>query len=729
MKLTYLLLGLVLFDSFTHYLLHWVLLLYCPFRNISFIWLLSCIRFPLTSGAAVGLLKKWDTHPGSVGTFHAFLYSVILCFISPVYETWKQMLLLKSPEIHSVLHLSLVMHLASAAAVLLWEFLSLAETSLLGKKYGEDAHKGDTQKADKATFRRLLVYSRPDVIPLCVGFTALILADIMDTFIPYYTGKVIDILGSKHKQDEFYVAIFLMSLFSVGSSVCSGLRSGLLTYTLSRLNRRIRNLLFQSIVQQEIGFFEFNKTGGLTSRLSLDTAAMSRSISAYVNLFLRSVLKTLGISYFMFRLSWQLTLLTLIKSPVFGLAQKFYNQYNQKLVQNVQDSIARDNDIAGEAVSCIKTVRSFATEEEEIQRYNANLDITYQLRRKRDVGQATYSFIMGVIQLSLQVAMLYFVHGLIQEGLMSTGNFVAILLYQADLESYIQRMIQLFGAIMSSVGAAEKVFDYLDREPCVSTDGKLTSEELKGHILFNSVSFSYPTRPEQQVLMNVSFELKPRQITALVGPNGSGKTTCVRLLERFYEPNFGEIFLDGIPLNEFDHKFLHSKIALVEQEPVLFAASIKDNISYGLSNCSIDDVIAAAQKANAHSFIQGLEKGYETDVGEKGGQLSAGQKQRIAIARALIRKPQILVLDEATSCLDPESEHLIIEAVSRMKDQTVLVIAHRLKTVEKANKIIVIENGSVIEEGTHIDLMKNQSRYYQMIQKIFGQSGIQENVS
>ncbi|MBN3283641.1 ABCB9 protein, partial [Polyodon spathula] len=218
---------------------------------------------------------------------------------------------------------------------------------------------------------------------------------------------------------------------------------------------------------------------------------------------------------------------------------------------------------------------------------------------------------------------------------------------------------------------------------------------------------------------SVSFELRPGEITALVGPNGGGKSTCVCLLERFYQPQSGEILLDGAPLQDYQHSYLHRKIALVGQEPVLFAGSIKDNIGYGLPDCSLERAQEAARRANAHSFVTSLEHGYNTDAGEGGGQLAGGQKQRIAIARALVRNPQLLILDEATSCLDIESEHAIQESLSRTRGQTVLVIAHRLETVEKADHIIMIEGGEVREQGTHQELMRREGSYHRLVQGLF----------
>ncbi|XP_055486778.1 ABC-type oligopeptide transporter ABCB9-like, partial [Leucoraja erinacea] len=263
--------------------------------------------------------------------------------------------------------------------------------------------------------------------------------------------------------------------------------------------------------------------------------------------------------------------------------------------------------------------------------------------------------------------------------------------------------------------AAEKVFEYLDREPRVRTDGTLVPESLQGHLEFKDVTFSYPAKPDVQVLQDVSFEVRAGEVTALVGPSGGGKTTCVSLLQRFYEPQSGRILLDGRPIQEYDHKYYHSKVALVGQEPTLFALSVRDNIRYGLDHCPQADVAAAAQSASARNFIERMDHGFDTDVGEAGGQISAGQKQQIAIARALVRQPRILVLDEATSSLDAHTELSIQRALAREPAAAALVIAHRLTTVQRADRIVVLEGGRVVERGTHPQLMELGGCYSRLV--------------
>ncbi|KAG8127395.1 hypothetical protein E2320_014306 [Naja naja] len=419
-------------------------------------------------------------------------------------------------------------------------------------------------------------------------------------------------------------------------------------------------------------------SGALTSRLSNDTVKMSRSVPLNTNVFLRNLIKAIGLYIFMIGLSWRLTLLMLIETPLMMAVQKVYNVRHQALLKAIQDSMARSGEVVQEVISSVQTVRSFATEEKEAQRYEASLEDTCRLKNQRDLERIVYGFA-------------------IHNGLMTKGNLVSFILYQANVGWYVQALIYTYGDALSNVGAAEKVFEYLDREPSVRTEGTLSKESLRGHVSFQN--------------------LLPGKVTALVGPNGSGKSSCVALLEHFYEPQSGEVLLDGVPVGEYEHKYLHRQVALVGQEPVLFSGSIRENITYGLQDCSEEDVSRAAEEADALGFIRELEGGFDAEVGEKGDQLSIGQKQRLAIARALIRDPKVLVLDEATSALDPESDAAIQRLVQKHGDRTVLVIAHRMQTVENADKTIVLEGGEVVEEGTHPELMGRGGPYYRLVER------------
>ncbi|PIO70451.1 ABC transporter, ATP-binding protein [Teladorsagia circumcincta] len=298
------------------------------------------------------------------------------------------------------------------------------------------------------------------------------------------------------------------------------------------------------------------------------------------------------------------------------------------------------------------------------------------------------------------------------------GILTVVLWYGGHLVIQGRELGEVWNGLMQAVGASRKVFEFIDRDPRVKNHGTYTPEKLVGRIEFKNVQFSYPIRPDLPIMTDLTFTVEPGQLVALVGPSGGGKSSCIAMLEHFYEPNGGEVLLDGVPIREYDHKYLHTKVALVGQEPVLYARSVTENIGYGLDTYSNDDVLTSAKLANAHSFIMDTSDGYNTNVGEKGSQMSGGQKQRIAIARALVRDPVVLLLDEATSALDSESEHLVQEAISKnLKGRTVILIAHRLSTVENADKIVVINNGRVEQMGTHKELINQEGMYKLLVQR------------
>ncbi|XP_067169755.1 antigen peptide transporter 2 [Apteryx mantelli] len=594
---------------------------------------------------------------------------------------------------------------ASGLALLTWRALG----------HGAPADAGTPE--GKATLRRLLALTWPEWPYLCGAFIFLTLAVIGETLVPYYTGRVIDILSNSFNADSFTTAIWLMCLASVGSSLFAGCRGGFFIFIISRLNFRTCDQLFSHLVRQELAFFQQVKTADLTSRLATDVPVMNRVVPMNANVFLRNLVKALGLYGFMVGLSWRLTLLTLLELPLAIAARKLYDVRHQALLQAILEARARAEVVVQEAVSSIETVQGFGAEEEEACRYERALDETRRLKDRRDLEQALFVLFQRMLQVAMQALMLYCGRQQIHEGVLTTGSLVSFLLYQGNISHHVQALVYMYGDLQSNVGAACKVFEYLDREPAVGTAGTQAPTTLRGHVAFRNVSFAYPARPKELVLQDVSFELRPGEVTALVGLNGSGKSTCVGLLERFYEPQAGEVLLDGVPLREYDHKYLHRQVALVGQEPVLFSGSIRDNIAYGLEGCGEQDVRAAARAVGALDFISALDNGFDTDVGEKGGQLSAGQKQRVAIARALIRRPSVLILDEATSALDGDSELALQQSVLRGGARTVLLIAHRPRMVESADRIVVLERGAVAETGTHAELLARGGPYSRLVQR------------
>ncbi|KAM4725933.1 antigen peptide transporter 2a [Anableps anableps] len=673
--------------------------------NFAHLWLCAALRWSAVT--VTTLLVLGDLEPLLIRFITAY------SLLPAVYETGTRALYREESPCGPVADIRcwLMFAGASLGAALFWE-ITIPDSD-------EEAGSKAQKQKSRVLFMRVLYLYKPDYPKLFGGFVFLSLAVLCETFIPFYTGRVIDILGSHYQQTEFLLALLFMGLYSVGSSVGAGCRGGFLLCAISSYTCRIKVKLFGALTRQEIGFFEITKTGEITSRLSKDTTMMGETVGLNVNILLRTFMKTMGMIYLMMDLSWKLTVLVLMETPITGLIQNLYDTHNQKLSQEIQNSMARTNDTANEAVFGIRMVRSFNTEKHEAERYDKRLLEIHSLKTWRDTVRAVYLLARRLTGLGMQVFILYYGRLFIQMGQMTTGNLVSFIIYQSDLGDNIRTLTYIFGDMLNSVVAAGKVFEYIDRKPQISTDGKLKPDQLEGRINYCGLNFAYPSNPDKTVLQNFNLELKPGQVTALVGPSGEGKSTCVSLLQRLYEPQDGEILLDGNPLRSYDHHFFHKKIAVVSQEPVLFSGSIRDNITYGLSDCSLEKIEEAARKANAHDFIKQLEKGYDTEVGESGGQLSKSERQRIGIARALVREPKVVILDEITSSLDAESENKVLQALAGCPNQTLLVIAHRLKTIEKADQIVVVRGGKVEEKGTHQELMELQGSYHKLRNELF----------
>lgn len=568
---------------------------------------------------------------------------------------------------------------------------------------------------------RLLSYCKPDIPYISLASLFLLLAATGEIFIPYYTGEVIDSIAIEKNKAKFMTSILIMTLISLGTAIATGLRGGLFTLIAARFSKRISNFLFASIVKQEIGFFDNTKTGEVVSRLTSDTTKMSDQVGLNINVFLRNCVQSTGTCVFMFKLSWKLSIVTLIGLPLVAFISEIFGNYFKKLSTQVQEATAKANEIAAEVISSMKTVRSFANEDGEYKHYENKQEAIYRLKMKESYLYGGYRWCTEILTLTLDVVVLLYGGHLVLEGELSGGNLVSFILYQLQLGFYISEIGDIYTGLLEAVGASEKVFELIDRKPKIQNNGIVNPSEVLGEVRFENVSFAYPTRPNILVLDKVSLSVTPGEVIALVGPSGGGKSTCISLLEHFYEPTSGEVLIDSIPVRNFEHKYLHSKVALVGQEPVLFARSIKENIAYGLGNGgNIDQTLVehVSHLANAHSFISDMSEGYDTETGEKGLQLSGGQKQRVAIARALARNPRILLLDEATSALDAESEHLVQDAIYKnLAGHTVLIIAHRLSTIEKADKIVVIDQGRVIAQGKHRELVEQNGLYSKLVKR------------
>ncbi|KAF8366443.1 haf-9 [Pristionchus pacificus] len=536
-----------------------------------------------------------------------------------------------------------------------------------------------------------------------VAFMFLFLYSLSRVFIPFYTGEVISaVFGEGSGYDKLHKTVGIMAVLSFAGALFGGMRGGMFTYSHMRIDRNIRNDLFRSVTSQEIGFFDANKTGEITSRLTADCQTMSNTLSLYMNVLTRNITMLVGSLIFMFTLSWRLSMITFIAVPIIFLVSKVYGVYYDQLSEETMQTVAHANDVAEEVLSSIRTVKSFACENYESKRFLGFLDETMAVATKKSIAHVGFVWTSEILQMGILTVVLWYGGHLVILKQVDPGLLVSFLLYQFQLGENLRELGEVWNGLMQAVGASRKVFEFIDRDPKVKNTGTKKPEKMVGRIEFKNVKFSYPIRPDLPIMEDISFTAEPGEVVALVGPSGSGKSSCIAMLEHFYEPTSGEVLIDGIPVREYDHKYLHNKVALVGQEPVLYARSVTENIGYGMDHYDDDMVQDASKMSNAHTFIMDTTDGYLTDVGEKGSQMSGGQKQRIAIARALVRNPVVLLLDEATSALDSESEHQVQEAIQKnLKGRTVILIAHRLSTVENADKIIVINKGKVEQQGTH----------------------------
>ncbi|XP_006815751.1 ABC-type oligopeptide transporter ABCB9 [Saccoglossus kowalevskii] len=714
------------------------------------IWFLSVLRFAILFGASVAVLcNAKDAVPrlqyssGFVLSFCGLMFTYLIVKLLFYSEHQKD---LRQPWFWGLFACTTV---CCVCLYLLWKLLSSVKprrphlsinaedgnTEESAKLLSDYANEHDLNKPERgdyeshgikkkanekrSTVLRLLSYTAPDFILLIIAFIALLATSIGEIFLPLFTGKVIDGIVVNKDYNEFTHAITVMALISAGTALTSGLRGTLFMIVMARLNIRIRNCLYSSIASQDIGFFDCTKTGDITSRLTSDTTVMSDSIALNLNVFLRNSVKSIGYLVLMFKLSWQLTIVTLIMIPLVAVVAKVYGKYYKKLSRMVQDTLALANNVAEETLSSMKTVRSFAHEIKETAKYADKLHDTYLVKLKEAFAYGGFVVTNRFMELTIDVILLFYGGHLVLTDRLTPGNLISFILYNLELGDALESLEAVYTGLMQAAGAAEKVFELMDREPKITNTGRLMPGNVQGQIEFKNVSFTYPSRPDVCVLKNVTFKASPGEVIALVGPSGGGKSTCVNLIEHFYEPTSGSILLDNIPIQQYDHEYLHNKVAMVGQEPILYARSIRENIAYAMENhCTFDKVKHAAVLANAHKFISELKDGYDTEVGEKGTQISGGQKQRIAIARALIRDPIVLLLDEATSALDSESEYMVQQAIyGNLQNRTVLIVAHRLSTIEKANRIIVIDKGTVAEQGSHLDLLAQNGLYAQLVQR------------
>lgn len=514
------------------------------------------------------------------------------------------------------------------------------------------------------------------------------------------------------------VAILLFILFGL-QSLFSYFRVVIFTNVTENALRDIRKAAFSKLIYMPMDFFNQNKVGELTSRMSSDITQVQETLKTTIAEFFRQIVIVVGGIVFILLFSWKLALIMLSTVPVMAIIAVVFGRFIRRLSKKAQDQAAESNSIIEESLTGISNVKSFTNELFILGKYDKAIDEIRNLNVKSGIWRGLF---VSFIIFCLFGAIVF----IIWQGLLMTQgpnpelspkDFFSFIMYTIMMGASIGSLPDLYASIQKSIGATENLMDLINKP---SENQLITGTQkpaITGIVEFRNVGFSYPQRKDISVLNGISFSAKANETIALVGSSGSGKSTISSLLLHYYTINSGNILFDGVDINEIDLEYLRSHMAIVPQEVILFAGTIRDNISFGKPNSSEDEIKEAAKKANAWDFISSFPDGLDTQVGDRGIQLSGGQKQRIAIARAIIKNPTILILDEATSALDSESERLVQDALDKlMVGRTSFVIAHRLSTIKNAEKILVIQQGNIVEQGTHDDLIKAKGIYSNLVE-------------
>ena len=585
-------------------------------------------------------------------------------------------------------------------------------------------------KLNKDSIRKakgIFQYLRPYALLYFVGWLFLVLSTTAGLIFPYLMGKL---LGSTVSPSDVAAPTGFLTLTSVTSvatalfilfgvqALFSFFRVVIFNNVTENSLRDLRNDAFSKMVFMPMDFFNTNKVGELTSRVSSDITQIQETLRTTIAEFFRQIVIIVGGISFLFFISWKLALIMLATVPVMALIAVFFGRYIRRLSKEAQNFSANSNAIVEEALTGIANVKAFTNEYFNINRFRKNTQEMRDLNVRSGVWRGLF---VSFIIFCLFGAIVFIVwQGLLMtQGAhpeLSKEGFYQFVLFTIMMGASVGSLPDLYANIQKAIGATENLMDIVNGQSELDLHPGTKKNKITGEIEFKEVKFSYPQRNDMEVLKSVSFNIQPNQTFAIVGASGSGKTTITNLLLGFYKSDDGQVLVDGVSVNDYDLNHLRENMAIVPQEVMLFSGTIQENIRFGQTDATDEQVVLAAQQANAWEFIESFPDGIQTEVGDRGIQLSGGQKQRVAIARALLKNPSILILDEATSALDSESEKLVQDALQNlMKNRTSLVIAHRLATIRKVDKILVMQNGAIVETGTHQELMQLKGNYANLV--------------
>ena len=537
---------------------------------------------------------------------------------------------------------------------------------------------------------------------------------------------VIDQGFSEQSQSQLNIAILFVLTASVMMAMGTYIRFYLISWLGERVSADIRTAVFDHIVDLHPAFFETNRSGDIMSRLTSDTTLLQSIIGSSMSIALRSAISFTGALIMLLITNIKLTLIIVIAVPVVLMPVLVFGRKVRSLSRDSQDSIADVGSYAGEIIQHIKTVQSFTQEAQEKRAFSVEVERAFAVAKRRVSQRAILMAVVILLVFGALSAMLWVGGTDVINGDMSGGELGAFIFYAILMATGVASLSEVYGELQRAVGATERLMELLHADNEILTvDNPQDVVRLPAILDFKNLRFCYPSRPEQPALNDFSLKIDQNKIIALVGPSGAGKSTLFDLIQRFYDPQEGQICFGGCDIRQLTPSELREQVAVVQQQPTLFTGDVMYNIRYGRSSASDEDVMAAAVAAHADEFIRKLPNGYYSDLGEQGVRLSGGQRQRIAIARALLKDPRILLLDEATSALDAESEHKVQLALDKlMKGRTTIIIAHRLATILHADQIVVMEGGRNVAQGSHQELLVSSLLYARLAQLQFSADAV-----
>ena len=563
----------------------------------------------------------------------------------------------------------------------------------------------------QSDIRRLLSFVTPLWRPLAAAAVLLAISSLLSLAVPLVLRSLVDsVLVSGDLGRVDMLALGMVGLF-VFQSVLSAGHTYLLALVGERLSVDLRVRVYERVQSLPMQFFNQRRTGEIVSRVSNDVTVVEEVLTQTPTSLLGQVITLVGGLTLMIAMNWRLAALILVMVPPLILASSIFGRRLQRLSTGVQDRLADSTVALEEMLSGIRVVKSFVREAWERARFRREMTATFDMAMRRARVRTAFVPIISFLGFGTLTLLVWYGGRQVIAGELTPGELVAFLSFMMMVAMPMGQFAGLYGRLREAMGAARRVFDILDAEPePLDAPNALPVDRLSGAVRFEDVDFAYDG--EHPVLRNIQLDVRPGEVVALVGPSGAGKTTLVNLIPRFYDPTGGRIVIDGHDARELDLRGLREQIGLVPQETFLFGGTIRENIAYGRPEASDDAIVAAAQAANAHDFILSFPHGYDTVVGEKGIRLSVGQRQRVAIARVILKDPRILILDEATSSLDSESERLVQDALDRlMTGRTSFIIAHRLSTIRRADRIAVLQAGRIVEQGSHEELLNRDGLY------------------